>query len=258
LLSVFEGVSVVNTLFSRLQEAPKTQPNLSQPSRVPFSGFVTNKIVSSLNGSDFARLLSHFEPVTFATGSYIHELGQPTPFVYFPETAVISQLYYLEDGSSAGVSIIGNDGLLGLSALLGAPRARNWALATIGGTCLRIRLDELKSEFMKSGTLQKLIFAYTDARLSQLSQRTVCNTRHRLEERLCTWLLMIHDRTNSSELPLTHEAISQHLGTRRAGVTNFCNALRDDRVISYHRAMITILDRAALEATACECYRRVK
>lgn len=249
---------MVNTLLSRLQDAPKTHPNFAQQSRVPFSGFVTNKIVSALNGSEFTRLLSHLEPVTFTTGSYIYELGQQTPFVYFPETAVISQLYYLEDGSSAGVSIIGNDGLLGLSALLGAPHARNWALATIGGTCLRIRLDELKSEFMKSGTLQKLIFAYTDARLSQLSQRTVCNTRHRLEERLCTWLLMIHDRTSSTELPLTHEAISQHLGTRRAGVTNFCNVLRDNRVISYHRAMITIIDRAALESAACECYQLVK
>ena len=106
--------------------------------------------------------------------------------------------------------------------------------------------------------MQRTLLGYAQARLLQVSQRAVCNSRHRLEERLCTWLLMIHDRAaNVSHLPLTHEAISQHLGTRRAGVTNFCNVLRDNGVIAYHRAMITILNRNALEDAACECYRKI-
>jgi CRP-like cAMP-binding protein len=184
-------------------------------------------------------------------------MGQQLPFVYFPETVVISQLCYLEDGSSTGVSIVGDDGLLGLSALLASQHAQFWAVATIGGSGLRIRVDDLRRDFVKGGPLQKLVLNYTNARLFQLAQRTVCNSRHHLEERLCTWLLMIQDRAHSSELPLTHEAISQHLGTRRAGVTNFCNVLRDNKVISYHRAMITILDRKTLEDSACECYRRI-
>lgn len=223
-----------------------------------FSGLLTNKILSALPGDELTRLLPYLEPASFRLGEYVYELGQHVPVVYFPEAAVISQIYYLEDGSSAGVSIVGNDGLLGLSAMLDAPRARYWAVATIGGSALGIRVDVLRQEFMKGGVLQKLILSYANARMVQLAQRTVCNSRHRLEERLCTWLLMIHDRANNSNLPLTHEAISQLLGTRRAGVTNFCNVLRDNRVISYHRALITILNREALEASACECYRRIE
>jgi CRP-like cAMP-binding protein len=224
---------------------------------VPFTGLLTNKILNSLPGIDLSKLLPYLEPVTFRTGEYIYELGQEIPFIYFPETLVISQICYLEDGSSTGVSIVGKDGLLGLSAILDNKRAQYWAIATIGGNALRVRTDELKAEFLKGGSLQKLVLTYANARLVQLAQRTVCNSRHRLEERLCSWLLMIQDRANNVDLPLTHEAISQHLGTRRAGVTNFCNVLRDNGAIGYHRAMITILDRRTLENGACECYRRV-
>jgi CRP-like cAMP-binding protein len=177
--------------------------------------------------------------------------------IYFPETVVISQLSYLGDGSSSGVAIVGRDGLLGLTTILQNDRAQHWALATIGGSALRIRADEVRREFTKGGPVQRSILNYAHARLQQVSQRAVCNSRHRLEERLCTWLLMIDDRTNDSHLPLTHEAISQHLGTRRAGVTNFCNVLRDNGVIAYHRALITILDRDALQKSACECYGKL-
>jgi len=236
----------------------RIRPTAEKRSSVPFSGLLTNKILNALPGEELTRLLPYLEPASFRIGEYIYELGQHVPVVYFPETVVISQLYYLEDGSSAGVSIVGNDGLLGLSAMLDVPRARYWAVATVGGNAFGMRVDELRREFMKGGVLQRLILSYANARMVQLAQRTVCNSRHRLEERLCTWLLMIQDRANSSNLPLTHEAISQLLGTRRAGVTNFCNVLRDNRVISYHRAMITILNREALEASACECYRRIK
>jgi len=232
-------------------------PGISKKSAFPFGGLLTNKLLNALPGTEFAQLLPYLEPTSFKTGEYIHELGQPISHVLFPETIVISQLYYLEDGSSAGVSIVGKDGLLGLTAMLDVPRAKYWALTTVGGTGLRIRVDELKREFMKGGILQKLVLSYANARLHQLAQRTVCNSRHCLEERLCTWLLMIHDRTDHADLPLTHEAISQHLGTRRAGVTNFCNVLRDNRIISYHQAMISILDRKALEEAACECYRKM-
>jgi CRP-like cAMP-binding protein len=199
-------------------------------------------------------LLPYLEPVSFGTGEFIYEVGQEMVYAYFPETLVISQLCYLDDGSSSGVSIIGKDGLLGLSAILQNTHAQHWAIATIGGSALRIRVDELRREFMKGGPLQKTILNYANARLQQVSQRAVCNSRHRLEERLCTWLLMIHDRSSAANLPLTHEAISQHLGTRRAGVTNFCNVLRDNGVIAYHRAMMTVLDRNALQDAACECY----
>lgn len=222
-----------------------------------FNGILTNKILGPLPDSDFANLLPRLEPVSFKTGEYIYELGQSLSFVYFPESVVISQVYFLEDGSSASVSIIGSDGLLGLSALLNATKTSSWAVATIGGGALRIRADVLRAEFAKSGSLQRQILSYANSRLEQLAQRAVCNSRHRLEERLCSWLLMIHDRAKGSDLPLTHEVISQHLGSRRAGVTNFCNVLRENDVIDYQRGIIRILDRETLESSACECYRRL-
>jgi len=223
----------------------------------PFTGLLTNKLLSSLPGVEFAQMLPYLEPVSFRTGEFICEQGQEMHYIYFPETVVISQLCYLDDGSSTGVAIIGKDGLLGLSTIQQDKRADHWAMATIGGSALRIRADEIRREFAKGGPVQRSILTYAHARLQQVSQRAVCNSRHRLEERLCTWLLMIQDRTIASHLPLTHEAISQHLGTRRAGVTNFCNVLRENGVIAYHRAMITILNRQALEDSACECYRKM-
>jgi CRP-like cAMP-binding protein len=225
--------------------------------RSPFTGLLTNKLLSTLPGVEFAQMLPYLEPISFRTGEFICEQGQEMHHIYFPETVVISQLSYLGDGSSTGVAIIGRDGLLGLTTILQNDRAQHWAMATIGGSALRIRADEVRREFTKAGPVQKAILNYAHARLQQVSQRAVCNSRHRLEERLCTWLLMIDDRTNASHLPLTHEAISQHLGTRRAGVTNFCNVLRDNGVIAYQRALITILDRNALKQSACECYGKL-
>ena len=238
--------------------AERIRERFERRSRIPFSGLLTNKLLTALSGPDFTQLLPFLEPVTFRTGEYIYELGQEYSYIYFPETVVITQLCYLEDGSSTGVAIVGNDGLLGLSAVLGSQYAQFWTLATIGGSALRIRVDDLRQEFLKGGGLHTLILAHANDRMTQLSQRTVCNSRHRLEERLCTWLLMIHDRATDSDLPLTHETISQQLGTRRAGVTNLCNVLRDHGIIAYHRAKITILNRAELEKSACECYRRTK
>ena len=238
---------------------PNTErrPDFHKSNRSPFTGLLTNRLLSTLPGVEFTQMLPYLEPVSFRTGEFICEQGQEMPFIYFPETVVISQLCYLGDGSSTGVAIIGKDGLLGLTAILQNDRAQHWAVATIGGSALRIRADEVRREFTKGGPVQRSILNYAHARLQQVSQRAVCNSRHRLEERLCTWLLMIDDRTSASHLPLTHEAISQHLGTRRAGVTNFCNVLRDNGVITYHRALITILDRTALQKSACECYGKL-
>jgi CRP-like cAMP-binding protein len=119
---------------------------------------------------------------------------------------------------------------------------------------VRIRLECIKQEFARAGGFQKAIFSYTNSRLSQLSQRAVCNGRHTLQQRLCTWLLMVRDRTTEEQLPLTHELIAMQLGARRAGVTNACNTLKDCGILGYRRGSIRILNRALLEAAACECY----
>ena len=245
-MSLFQG---------QLSNAQRLRVQFEGRSRIPFNGLLSNRLLTRLPGPEFAHLLPYLEPVMFRTGEYIYELGQDFSHIYFPETLVITQLCYLEDGSSTGVAVVGNEGLLGLSAILGREHAQFWTLATIGGSALRIRSDELRQEFLKGGALHTLILAHANDRMSQLSRRTVCNSRHRMDERLCTFLLMIQDRTTDSSIPLTHEAISQQLGTRRAGVTNLCNVLRDNRIIDYRRAKITILDRSQLEQSACECYR---
>jgi CRP-like cAMP-binding protein len=222
---------------------------------VPFSGLLTNKILTELPGEEFARLLPHLEPVSLTCGEDLYGLGEGISSIYFPETAVISHLHILEDGSTTEGAMIGKEGLTGLSAIFSAPPALYWTQVTLSGTALRIRAETLQQEFARGEALQRLLLSYASARIAQLSQRAVCNGRHTVAERLSSWLLMIHDRVGDNPIPLTHEQIARHLGTRRAGITNAATALRDAQIISYSRGQISILNREALLGTACECYR---
>lgn len=226
--------------------------------QVPFNGLLSNKLLTGLPGADFARLLPHLEPVSVACGQHLYEQEAAADFAYFPETAVLSHIYFLEDGSTTEAALIGREGMVGLSAVFGSRPPTYWTEVTVAGTALRIRPEVLKQEFARSEALQRLLLAYTGARMAQLSQRAVCNCRHTVDERLCSWLLMIHDRVGDDPLPLTHEEIARHLGTRRAGITGACAALRDNRIISYSRGLIHVVDRRGLEAAACECYRALR
>ncbi len=143
---------------------------------------------------------------------------------------------------------------MGLSAILETPRSPYWTEATIAGTALRASVESITDEFRTPGALQTTVLSYTSSYLNQISQRAVCNSRHRLEERLSTWLLMVHDRASATQLPLTHELIAEHLGARRAGITNFCTLLREHGAIAYQRGVISIINRKLLEGLACECY----
>lgn len=225
---------------------------------IPFNGLLTNKLLVSLPGTDFARLLPHLEPVSLLSGQDVYRFGEGMGFVYFPETAVISHIYFLEDGSTTGAALVGREGMIGLSSIFDSRPPSYWTRVTIGGIALRVDREVIKQEFARGEAMQKLLLGYTSARLAQLSQRAVCNGRHNLEGRLCTWLLMIHDRVSDAHLPLTHEEIAHHLGARRAGVTSSCNFLRDSGIIHYRRGSIRILDRKKLETVACECYRMLR
>jgi CRP-like cAMP-binding protein len=216
-----------------------------------------NRIISSLAEDVLVRLNPKLQLVSFRTGQEIIKAGELIDYLYFPETMVVSQLCYLKDGSSAAVAIIGNDGLLGLNALLNGGRAKYSAIASIGGAARRIRVQSLRAEYAAGSMLERVVLAYLGERLFQSGQQSVCGTRHHLEERLCTWLLMVLDRSVSATLPVTHEAIADHLGVRRAGVTESCNTLRDRGIVATKRARLTILNRAALESFACECYERL-
>jgi CRP-like cAMP-binding protein len=232
--------------------------NTSKSERqIQFSGLLTNQLLTNLPGPVFASVLPYLEPISLSPGQEIYACGTEIENVYFSETAVISQLSYLEDGSATEVALIGNEGLVGLTSILDSRPNAHWTKATIGGTALRANVEVVREEFRRAGAFQKQILAFTSSYLNQVSQRAVCNSRHRLEERLCTWLLMVHDRARGGQLPLTHETIAEHLGARRAGITSFCTLLREYGAIAYQRGVISIVNRQLLEEMACECYRAV-
>ncbi len=219
------------------------------------SGQVANRILSDLPDEDFTRLFPHLESVSLVSGENLYGMGDDIRFAYFPESTVVSLIHILEDGSSTEATMIGREGVVGLPAIFGAPPHVHWTQVTIAGAALRVSIEALRDEFARGGALQQRILAYAGTRLAQLSQRAVCNSRHMLRERLCTWLLMVHDRMVVAHLPLTQEQIARHLGARRAGVSESAKALRDERIIDYSRGQIRIRDRRALEAAACECFR---
>jgi CRP-like cAMP-binding protein len=224
----------------------------------PLNQFLANKLLSALPAEDFSRLFPHLEPVSLAAGEVLYKLDAEMRHAYFPETAVISRLYILSEGGMTEADMVGREGLTGLSALFGAPTPGYLTEVALAGSALRIRLDALRQEFARGGALHQLLLRHASARIALLSRRAACNGNHRVEERLCAWLLMMHDRAGDTPLALTHERISRHLGTRRAGVTGAATALRDRGVIDYTRGLIRILDRAQLVAAACECYPAIR
>jgi CRP-like cAMP-binding protein len=222
---------------------------------IPFSGLLTNKLLASLPGEEFASLLPHMEPVSCSAGNYLYGFGDEVEFIYFPETLIISHIHLLEDGNTTEVSLVGNEGMVGLSAIFGASSTSYWAQVIVAGSALRLQAEVVKQAFHEGRSLQRLILNYTNERIEQISQRAVCNVRHALGERLATWLLMIQDRAADPNLMLTHEEIARHMGARRASVSLAATLLRDKKIINYNRGRIRILDRQALIMSACECYR---
>jgi CRP-like cAMP-binding protein len=250
---VHAGVRGAYTNFRDSAAAPRHDGQ--SPKVVAFGGLLTNKLLTGLPGADFARLLPHLEPVELTCDQNLYFLGDPPEFVYFPESSVVSHLHILADGGAIEADMVGRDGMTGLSAVFNSHPPDRWTKVTIGGNALRVRADVMRQEFALGGGVQQSLLAYAYARLAQVSQRAVCNGLHSVEQRFCSWLLMIHDRAGDDRLPLTHERIARHLGTRRAGITELATSLRARGHISYSRALIRIVDRRGLEACACECYR---
>jgi CRP-like cAMP-binding protein len=231
----------------------KPARNILKP--VLFNGLLTNKILTALPGEDFARLLPYLEPVSLACGEDLYGFGESVHLVYFPESAVLSQIHLLADGSTVEAALIGKEGMAGLSAIFNSPRPSHWTKVTVAGSALRVNTEVIRQDFVRGQAMQRLLLSYANERLAQLSQRAVCNGRHSIDQRFSSWLLMVHDRAGDNELPLTHEQIAQHLGTRRAGITTAATSLRDKQIITYSRGQLRITDRQALEDAACECYR---
>lgn len=218
------------------------------------NALLSNRLLAALPREAFERLLPHMEPVNLPAGEDLYRFEGGVDFAYFPKTAIVTHLYVMADGNTTESALIGREGFAGLSALFNARPPCYSTRVLVAGNALRIGIDFLKQEFGRGGALQRVLLAYAGARMAQLSQRTVCSGRHTVRERLCSWLLMLHDRVDEDRLPLTHELISTHLGARRAGVTEIAIGLREAGCIGYTRGLVHIVDRARLEAAACECY----
>jgi CRP-like cAMP-binding protein len=178
--------------------------------------------------------------------------------VYFPTTSHISLLYTMLNGSTAEMGLVGNEGVVGIALFMGGETTPNRALVQGAGGAFRMKAKAMLDEFKRGGEFQHLLLRYTQALITQISQTAVCNRLHSVEQRLCRWLLMTHDRADSDELQMTHEFIANMLGVRREGVTGAARRLQEQGMISYVRGHITILDRPQITARVCECYQVVK
>jgi CRP-like cAMP-binding protein len=217
-----------------------------------------NHLLGALPADDFERIASHLELIPMRLGDVLYESGAQLRHVYFPTTSIVSLLYVMEDGASAEIAIVGNEGVLGISLFMGGDTTPSRAVVQSAGHGFRLKADLLKSEFGRFGPTMHLLLRYTQALITQMAQTAVCNRHHSVDQQLCRWLLLSLDRLASNELAMTQELIANMLGVRREGVTEAARKLQDAGLIRYRRGRITVQDRAGLEARSCECYQVVK
>ena len=217
-----------------------------------------NHLLDALPPRDYQRLASHLELIPMALGDVLYESGVELRYVYFPTTSIVSLLYVMEDGASAEIAVVGNEGILGISLFMGGDTTPSRAIVQSAGHGFRLKAELLKEEFGRFGPTMHLLLRYTQALITQMSQTAACNRHHSVDQQLCRWLLLSLDRLASNELSMTQELIANMLGVRREGVTEAAGKLQDAGLISYRRGTITVLDRQGLEARSCECYQVVK
>jgi CRP-like cAMP-binding protein len=217
-----------------------------------------NRLLAALSLEDYQKLAPQMEYVSFSLGEVVYEFGGRLDYVFFPTTSIISLLYTMENGSSAEMGLTGNDGVVGIALFMGGGTMPNRAVVQSGGLAIRMKAKVLQSEFSRGGKFQRLLLRYTQALITQISQTAVCNRLHSVEQQLCRWLLLSHDRVPGDDLIMTQELIADMLGVRREGVTVAAGRLQDAGAISYVRGHIKILDRRGLEETVCECYKVVR
>ncbi|MFO7762163.1 MAG: Crp/Fnr family transcriptional regulator [Wenzhouxiangellaceae bacterium] len=217
-----------------------------------------NRLLDALPQAAKARLFPRMKQVDLPLGAVIYEAGQKVEYVFFPADCIISLLYVMEDGSSAEISVVGCEGIVGIAVFMGGGSTPSRALVQSAGSALRLPAAELKQEFNRHPEMRMMMLRYTQALITQMSQTAVCNRHHSIDQQLCRWLLLSMDRLPSSELTMTQELIANMLGVRREGVTEAAGKLQNDGIIRYQRGHITVLDRPALERRCCECYEVVK
>ena len=214
-----------------------------------------NTILRNLPAEAASALAPLLTRLRLKPGAVLQEARAPVDKVYFIESGMAALLAPTRHGRPFEVGLVGRSGLIGVPALLGTARAPNRCLMEIEGDALQIGADEIRRAMDEQPALRRRLMGYVQALLIQNTQTTMCNVRHPLLQRLARWLLLAADRLDSNIIPLTHETMSQMLGVRRAGVTNALTRLEEAGGIAKSRGAVTIIDRAALERSACECYR---
>ena len=217
-----------------------------------------NYLLSILPSEENKRLYSQLELVEMPLGQVIYESGEKLHYAYFPTTSIVSLLYVMESGASAEIAVVGNDGIVGLSVLMGGGSMPNRAVVQSAGYGYRIRSAIIQNEFNRNGPVLRLLLRYTQALITQMSQTAVCNRHHSIDQQLCRWLLLSIDRLPANKLEMTQELIGNMLGVRREGVTKAAGKLHKAGLINYKRGHIEVLDRTGLEKRVCECYQVVR
>lgn len=217
-----------------------------------------NHLLAALPQDSLQRWLPQLEVADLPLGSVLYESGAELSHVYFPTTAIVSLLYVMEDGASAEIAVVGNEGIVGIALFMGGESTPSRAVVQSAGRGLRLHAPLMKAEFDRAGFVLHLFLRYTQALITQMAQTAVCNRHHSLDQQLCRWLLLSLDRLQGNHLVMTQELIANMLGVRREGVTESALKLQSAGLIRYARGQITVLDRRGLEKRSCECYAVVK
>jgi CRP-like cAMP-binding protein len=217
-----------------------------------------NSVLAGLAPAERERLYPHLQLVAMPLGKVLYESGDVLRHVYFPTNCIVSLLYVMEDGASAEISVVGNEGLIGIALFMGGETTPSRAIVQSAGYAYKLIGQLLKDEFHRNGQMQIKLLRYTQALITQMAQTAVCNRHHSVDQQLCRWLLLSLDRLASNELRMTQELIANMLGVRREGVTEAAGKLQKLGVIRYARGKITVLNRRKLERLCCECYAVVK
>lgn len=240
--------------------APRSSSHSPQPDRGrdvvgprTMGGLLANGFLGALPAEDFGRVLPALEPVALHARENLPDSADAR-HVYFPETSVVSHLVVFEDGGTVEAAMTGRDGVVGLSAVFGHHAPTHWSRVTVPGSALRMRADFFRQEFQASDAFRRQVLACAARHTAQVTQRGACVSRHRVEQRLAVWLLLLHDRAGGDDLPLTQELIARRVGTRRAGISEFAGRFQEQGLVSYSRGVLRVRDRQGLEAVACECY----
>jgi CRP-like cAMP-binding protein len=217
-----------------------------------------NHLLAALPDAEWQRWLPQLERVEMPLGQVLYEAGGTLSHVYFPTTAIISLLYVMENGASAEIAVVGNEGIVGISLFMGGDSTSSRAVVQSAGLGFRLKAQIMKDDFNRAGPVLHLLLRYTQALITQMAQTAVCNRHHSLDQQLCRWLLLSLDRLQGNELVMTQELIANMLGVRREGVTEGALKLQQAGLIRYARGHISVLNRDGLQKRSCECYAVVK